>query len=105
MSTSNITYEVQQLVASDELIKAVKKVINIARLNGSLLLNDAIIMSRELYSLEKKMLRGIVKWEDEKSIKNQLSYRILKLISILEEDLSIKDYSTNSEYIQKYKRA
>lgn len=82
MSISSTKYEVQEQVACDELKLAMQNVINIARKNSSACLNQAILLSREVHSLEKAIIRGTIKWEDEIRVKNQLANRILKLLDL-----------------------
>ena len=79
-------YEVQQLVACDDLVRAIQKIISVARRNSLDCLDEAIVLSRELYSLEKTLVIEGVKWEDEKMMNNQLAYRILKLAYFLDDN-------------------
>ena len=104
MQIYRIIYEVQQYVARDELDRAMYAIISVARRNNLDCLNEAIVLSRELSSLEKMIVRGAMKWEDEKMAKNQLAYRILKLASIVEDHTSMLPSSLLEEEDQAKKK-
>ena len=84
MSFSQAKYEIQQLVAGNNLARAIQLLIRIAQENRLECKNDTLVLSREFFGLEDYIKRGLVKWEDEKAEKNLLAYRILELTDSIE---------------------
>ena len=71
---------IQDLIAQDNLIDAIEKLVFIAREKPLGALNDIIIISRDLHSLKKATVKGIITWQEENIERRKLTSRMLELL-------------------------
>lgn len=71
---------VQDSIANDELIEAIGRLISIAREENISILDESLLMSRDLASLKKATTKGIINWQEQNSERRKLSSRILELL-------------------------
>lgn len=86
MKTCLISEQIGTLIRKDELLSAIK-LVNQA-LEGSPLLDEAIIHSRVYSDLAKKIRSGQISLEDESITKNKISYALMELAREIEMQYS-----------------
>lgn len=72
--------EIHWLIASDEVPKAVKRVLDFARDFSGEHLKEAIVISSNYTRLSKELRQGIIDYTYGDQKRNQLLYRMLELI-------------------------
>lgn len=80
MSHLSSLYEIQKLIARDEMIEAIARLLSIARAENSGWAGEAIVLSMELWSLKKASHAGKVTWVEEMATKRALAYRMTEIL-------------------------
>jgi hypothetical protein len=80
MSHLSSLYEIQKLIARDEMIEAIARLLAIAKEEKSGWAGEAIVLSMELWSLKKASHAGKVTWAEELATKRALAYRMTEIL-------------------------
>jgi len=84
MERSNHIQDVRDLIAKDELVKAINLLRALIMRDLPDSANEVTMLSMEVYTLKKAIIADRVVWEAERIAKNKIAFKILELISLLE---------------------
>lgn len=91
-------HSIQRLIAHDEMSEAIEKMLSFAE-NGNVgWLTEALIISMELYGLQKAVIGGRLTWAEEQTTKRLLAYRLAELLkAIISNNGTAFQQKANSE--------
>lgn len=84
-------YEVQHLVATNDLKGAIHMIIGMIRRLHLPRANEAILLSRELYELKEISVRGTLNYEQLRQRKSDLASRLLELLDLTFDALPLME--------------
>lgn len=76
----SIVQNIRTHVAEDNLIRAIGLLIKHYEQQDSALINEALLLSRELYAIKKAVNTGVITWETGNRLRNKIAFHILEFI-------------------------
>lgn len=73
--------DIRTHIARDDLIKAIDMMINIVVNHSIEQLDEAILLSRELYGIQKAKRQGVLNFDKVNSERNKITLRMLSLLN------------------------
>ena len=84
----NRVEEIKDHIASSELEKALKRLIDLVRDYNPQKQDEVILLSMRFYGLEKEILAGAISSEESKRVKNNIGFQMLAFIDSISKEIS-----------------
>lgn len=77
---NHLIQNIHEHVSKDNLCQAVDLLFEYCKLESSIDLTEVLLLSRQLYSINKAMRTGIIEWKEGNQLRNKVALHILQLL-------------------------